>query len=98
MGLDDSKPVVKTVEEVPIVASKEEKEPLTPPEERTAKGMGSAMRMGTTLVSTTLIGLGMGYFLDQWLNTRPWMMLLFFLFGTIAGFRDVYRIANPKQT
>ena len=98
MGLDGSKPVTKIAEEAPTVAFQEEKDPSTHPEGRTADGMGSAMRMGTTLVSTTLIGLGMGYFLDQWLDTRPWMMLLFFLFGTVAGFRDVYRIANSKQT
>lgn len=58
-------------------------------------GIGSAMRMGTEMVTATLLGLGMGYFLDQWLGTHPWMTLLFFLFGSIAGFRNMYRIVNP---
>ena len=52
------------------------------------------MRMGTDMVAATLIGLGMGYFLDGWLDTHPWMTLLFFLFGSAAGFRNMYRIAS----
>ncbi len=60
-------------------------------------GMGLGMRMATDMVVATLIGVGMGYYLDQWLGTRPWMLLLFFLFGSVAGFRAVYRVASAKS-
>ena len=66
----------------------------TAPPEGPQRGMGYAMRMGTEMVAAVLIGLGIGYFLDRWLSTHPWMTLLFFLFGTVAGFRNVYRLAN----
>lgn len=59
-----------------------------------ASGMSQAMRMGTELVVATCIGLGMGYWLDRWMGTEPWMLLLFFLFGAAAGFRNLYRLAN----
>lgn len=59
-------------------------------------GLSWAMRLGTEMVSATLIGIGMGYGLDRWLGTRPWLTLLFFLFGVVAGFLNVYRAANPE--
>ncbi|MBF0462798.1 MAG: AtpZ/AtpI family protein [Magnetococcales bacterium] len=52
------------------------------------------MRMATDMVVTTLVGVGMGYYLDKWLGTQPWLTLLFFLFGAVAGFRAVYRVAH----
>ncbi|MBF0183704.1 MAG: AtpZ/AtpI family protein [Magnetococcales bacterium] len=58
--------------------------------------MGLGMRMATDMVAATLIGVAMGYYLDQWLATRPWLTILFFFFGAISGFRMMYRIANEK--
>ncbi|MBF0214573.1 MAG: AtpZ/AtpI family protein [Magnetococcales bacterium] len=52
-----------------------------------------AMRMSTELVSAVFVGGGMGYILDYWLDTKPWLMLVFFIFGLAAGFRDMYRFA-----
>ncbi len=63
---------------------------------RPASGMGLAMRMGTEMVVATLIGLGMGYGLDRWFGTEPWLLLLFFIFGAIAGFRNVYRLTRSE--
>lgn len=74
------------------VSDKQKGQPAAP-----KQGMGMAMRMGTEMVVATLIGLGMGYYLDQWLETHPWMTLLFFLFGSAAGFRNMYRIVNQDS-
>ena len=46
--------------------------------------------MGTNMVACTVVGLVMGYFLDRWLNTAPWMLLLWLLLGIVAGFRNIY--------
>jgi len=56
--------------------------------------MGSqwAMRVGMEIVSSTMIGLGIGYLLDKWLGTRPLFLLLFFLFGASAGFLNLYHV------
>lgn len=53
--------------------------------------------IGLQLVSATFIGLAMGYFLDQWLGTSPWLLIVFLLLGISAGFRDVYREAKRIQ-
>jgi len=58
------------------------------------------IRVGTDLVASTMIGLGAGYLLDQWLGTRPVFLLIFFLFGTAAGFLNLYRVMGldkPKD-
>ena len=32
------------------------------------------------------IGLAIGYWLDKWLKTFPWLTFIFTIFGIIAGF------------
>jgi len=53
--------------------------------------------IGLQLVSATFIGLAMGYFLDKWLGTSPWLLVVFLILGIVAGFRDVYREAKRIQ-
>ncbi|MBF0447634.1 MAG: AtpZ/AtpI family protein [Magnetococcales bacterium] len=57
-----------------------------------------AMRMGTELVVATMIGTGVGYWLDGQFGTGPWLLILFLVFGSVAGFKNVYRIVNPVHT
>jgi ATP synthase protein I len=47
--------------------------------------------IGISMVAATAIGLAIGYGLDQLLSTRPWLMLLFTLFGIAAGFLNLFR-------
>lgn len=48
--------------------------------------------VGLELGFSVLIGLFVGQWLDKRLGTDPWMLLLFLLFGMVAGFRSVYRL------
>ena len=54
--------------------------------------LGYAMRIGVELVAGVLAGALVGYALDQWLGTRPWLFLVCFLLGAVAGFVNIYRI------
>ncbi len=47
--------------------------------------------IGISMVAATAIGLAIGYGLDRLLSTRPWLMLLFTLFGIAAGFLNLFR-------
>lgn len=38
----------------------------------------------------------MGYYLDQWLDTRPMFTLIMLVFGVISGFRNVYILTNRE--
>ncbi len=47
--------------------------------------------VGVTLVASTAIGLVIGYWLDRWLGTSPWLTMVFLLFGIVAGFLNLFR-------
>ncbi len=48
--------------------------------------------VGLEMGFAVLIGLFIGQYLDRWLGTDPWFLLLFLLFGAAAGFRSLYRL------
>lgn len=47
--------------------------------------------VGVALVASTAIGLAIGYALDRWLGTSPWLTLTFLLLGIVAGFINLFR-------
>ncbi len=52
--------------------------------------LGNAATIGIHLVCSTFVGMAMGWYLDKWLGTKPWFLLIFLLFGIAAGFKNVY--------
>lgn len=61
---------------------------------REATSYGKATRLVAELVSGLLLGAGLGYGLDKWLGTTPWMLIVFFMLGTAAGILNVMRAAK----
>jgi len=59
-----------------------------------ASGLGVGLRIATELVAALGVSVGLGLLLDRWLGTTPWLMLLFFVLGAAAGFRNVVRVAQ----
>jgi len=53
--------------------------------------MGIGFRIGVDLAAALAVGLGIGYLLDAWLGTKPWLLVLFFFLGAGAGVLNVYR-------
>lgn len=67
---------------------------LTPAEKQTAgfaHQFAVAMEMPFVLVSAVIVGGLVGFFLDRWLHTRPFLMLVFGFLGFFGGLRDVLR-------
>lgn len=58
------------------------------------KGISDALSyagvIGLHMVSGILVGGGLGYFLDKWLGTWPWLSGIMLVLGIVAGFRNVY--------
>ena len=50
------------------------------------------LRVGTEIVASMVIGLSIGYLIDQWLHTRPIFLIVFAVFGLIAGLINLYHI------
>ncbi len=61
---------------------------------------GSALAQGTRhafgIAATTVVGGGIGWMLDRWLQTGPWLFLLFLLLGIAAGFWDLLKAVNRE--
>jgi ATP synthase protein I len=62
----------------------------------TNNGLGFGMRIGVELVAALVIGVGFGLLLDNWLETKPWFMLTFFILGAAAGMFNVYRVVQNQ--
>ena len=60
-------------------------------------GMGLAFKMSTELVAAVLIGTFIGFILDSWFDTKPILIIIFFLMGVAAGITNVFRSAKNMQ-
>ena len=69
------------------------------PNEKEKRGlfMGSAFRLGTELVAAVVVGTIIGFILDNWFGTKPWLIIIFFFLGSIAGMLNVIRAARKMQ-
>lgn len=47
--------------------------------------------LGLLLPSSIAVGLLIGYFLDKWLGTGPWLLLVFSLLGAASGLISLIR-------
>ncbi len=63
----------------------------------TGSSFGQAFKMSTELVSAVAVGTIIGFILDKWFGTKPWLILLFFFVGVIAGIINVIRTAKKLQ-
>ena len=61
-------------------------------------GLGWAMRLTTEMFAALVVGGGLGWLVDEWLGTRPWLMLVFLLVGCAAGMLNAYRVARRFET
>jgi ATP synthase protein I len=77
-----------------------ERLPGNPKDQKRVKDFGNqsalAMELPFTLVGAVLFGGLLGYFLDKWLHTGPWLMMLFGALGFFAGVREVIRRLPAK--
>ncbi len=58
---------------------------------------GIGLRAGVEIVSALIAGAGLGWLLDRWLGTGPWLLLVFFLIGGAAGVLNLYRLVSPPR-
>jgi ATP synthase protein I len=54
-------------------------------------GLGRAYRLGAEFVAAILVGLGIGWGIDQVFNTSPWGLIILLLLGFAAGVLNVIR-------
>ncbi len=79
-----------------IAKSKSDKDKKSEKENK-GSSMGSAFKMSTELVSAVAVGTIIGFILDNWFGTKPWLILIFFFIGVVAGIMNVIRSAKKMQ-
>tara|TARA_B110000263_G_scaffold199665_1_gene178765 strand:+ start:608 stop:883 length:276 start_codon:yes stop_codon:yes gene_type:complete len=58
---------------------------------------GAAFKLSTELVAAVVVGTIIGFILDDWFGTKPWLILIFFFVGVIAGIMNVIKSAKNMQ-
>ena len=59
--------------------------------------IGQALKLSTELVAAVLVGTIIGFILDNWFDTKPWLIIIFFFVGVVAGILNVIRSAKKLQ-
>jgi len=52
------------------------------------------LQLGITAIACIICGILIGYWLDRWLGTTPWLLLLFSLLGCVAAIKAMIDLAK----
>ena len=63
-----------------------------------SSSLGIAFKMSTEMVAAVVVGTIIGFILDNWFGTKPWLILIFFFVGVVAGILNVVRSAKNMQS
>ena len=55
-------------------------------------GAGFGFKISTEIIAALVVGVGIGLIVDNYFNTKPIGLIIFFIFGAFAGFLNVYRV------
>lgn len=69
----------------------------TPPKKENYRKILELASLGLALPSSIAIGLFLGYYLDKWLGTQPWLLIIFLLFGIASGIISLIRGVNKYK-
>ena len=65
--------------------------------QKSSSNIGVALKLSTELVAAVVVGTIIGYILDDWFGTKPWLILIFFFVGVAAGIMNVVKSAKNMQ-
>ena len=62
-----------------------------------SSSIGAAFKLSTELVAAVAVGAIIGFILDNTFGTKPWLIIIFFFIGVVAGIINVIRSAKKMQ-
>ena len=80
--------ITKLKEKIKNIEQNKQNERLTKKE----SGAGFGFKISTELVAALVVGVGIGLLVDNYLGTKPFGLIIFFILGALAGFLNVYRV------
>lgn len=66
------------------------------PHRTVATALAQGTRYAFEIAAATVGGGAIGWTLDRWLSTGPWLMLLFLLLGIAAGFSNLLKAVRKE--
>jgi len=82
----------KNLEELNKKISSIDKEPNENKKNKKENGAGFGFKISTEIIAALVVGVGIGLIVDNYFNTKPIGLIIFFIFGAFAGFLNVYRV------
>ena len=73
------------------------KKASSPDASNAPKPIGKIMKVVVEIVAAMAVGLGIGILADNYFETRPLFIIIFFLLGSAAGILNVFRVAKSLQ-
>ena len=70
---------------------------MAPPPLEIKKSLKMGYSLGIEFISAIFMGGMIGYFIDKYFQTNPWGMILFLVFGVLAGSLNIYRVFESYQ-
>ena len=80
--------ITKLKEKIQNIENKKLNESKTKKE----SGTGFAFKISTELIAALVVGVGIGLIVDNYLGTKPFGLIIFFILGSFAGFLNIYRV------
>ena len=80
-----------------IAKKKANKNSLNNDKKNTSSSLGAALKLSTEMVAAVLVGSIIGFILDNWFDSKPWLTIIFFIVGAAAGILNVIRSAKLMQ-
>ena len=65
-----------------------------PDKEETNRNSGIAYAAALTLFASVISLCGVGWLLDRWLGTKPWLLVIGIVLGAVAGFYQFIRLTS----
>ena len=79
------------------IAKKKANKKLFTNNKKNTSSLGTALKLSTEMVAAVLVGSIIGFILDNWFDSKPWLTIIFFFVGAAAGILNVIRSAKLMQ-
>ncbi len=58
---------------------------------------GDLLNVGLVFPAAIAVGYGLGYLLDRWLGTAPWLVVALSIAGAAAAFINLFRVVSRLE-
>ena len=64
---------------------------------KNTSSLGTALKLSTEMVAAVFVGSIIGFILDNWFDSKPWLTIIIFFAGSAAGILNVIKSAKLMQ-